>query len=1069
MNRVYDTDAEDTFGPGFFILEIDLEQVVYVTSTDLPSLQEVTSIVERGFSRGFGGRVRFRTLLQQNVAFNTILTVEVLDGTLSAPQAAPSAKPSGFPSQQPSLVPSMGPTSDKSQFPSGNPSLTSSSLQPSSDPIESFKPTESKESDVLDRAQDTDDEGLKRLPLILGAIGGGLVCILVSCFFICCVWLPYCKKRPKPNSTPAPQQSNGQGDTTIGSSHVDQGGGVSFTDESSSLANTTIGERTIGRFFGRGRKVVEQKDAGPINSFDENSMYTTAQKTDTGNDSISYESSMILAPSVDQVADFEDDFIIPMDDDEESEDLENLGLWQEAEAETSDGKSIEKTSNLDVLEFSEEEGSNDPFVDSDEDSMEGRRTRTPSPHMAKGTIGLDPVSAQPRRYAGDEYSSSTYSSGRSDSHDFSSTQSSSLRSSYSTEDDGSHTDKGSVSMSKASKGSLYGSDSDSKSLQSTSSVLKTRRTTERMSSAEKESNNSLLRSVLEDAQMLAQSSVMSVISRPSVRSAPPLRPPRPLVPRDPTYRKGLKSTTSRTKGPASSKSVGSSPHPRSFRKDKGEKAPRVPTRISRQPVQSSKTLAAKVEETDNVNNSEKAPLTGMSSTKATAMKIDITTASNSQEATNAQTILQQLEQDYKTKKMDAAKDDSTAQAQRQIARHKQDLNFKAFLKEAEEEDLALLETDEEKASPLVSPGFSYLKNLPMSPPALLGATAYRRSVTNDTASTPELESASKDSFHCAATPRMHNISKNEDESTNSSLMDIDSVDDSEKETGESQSDIPSEDSVIDNQSEETDTPLSSPSILGPFNATLGIRTKGMLEKDDDASSDSDGLSNPWLFDTLEQALGPRSVTADMESISGKSTGSNRSHRSHRSVSSAKSTPRKRRGRSSHSPEAEQKTDSEGIVPDIEPRSLEHDLKRLQQQLADVIHTGEPMNATNGSVASATGSTRSAKRVADAMKSKKRQVVVVVPPGKLGVVLANRHDGNGAVVAEVNPGSSMTTVLTPGDKLVAVNGQDVTKLAISDITKIMAAEAEHQRKLTIITHEKSSKNMKDYHQESKQDY
>jgi hypothetical protein len=96
---------------------------------------------------------------------------------------------------------------------------------------------------------------------------------------------------------------------------------------------------------------------------------------------------------------------------------------------------------------------------------------------------------------------------------------------------------------------------------------------------------------------------------------------------------------------------------------------------------------------------------------------------------------------------------------------------------------------------------------------------------------------------------------------------------------------------------------------------------------------------------------------------------------------------------------------------ITPRTLEHDLNRLEMHVGYTRKSGEDQKETPSIAASSTGrSTASAKR------SKKKRVIVSVPPGKLGVVLADRHDGKGTFVSEVRPSSSMKGVLSPGDKL-----------------------------------------------------
>ena len=67
-NRRYDLEAEDLYGPGFFILELAITQVVQVSSPSPLTEDQIWAIVETGFGRGTGGRVRFRSLLRATVS-----------------------------------------------------------------------------------------------------------------------------------------------------------------------------------------------------------------------------------------------------------------------------------------------------------------------------------------------------------------------------------------------------------------------------------------------------------------------------------------------------------------------------------------------------------------------------------------------------------------------------------------------------------------------------------------------------------------------------------------------------------------------------------------------------------------------------------------------------------------------------------------------------------------------------------------------------------------------------------------------------------------------------------------
>ena len=224
---------------------------------------------------------------------------------------------------------------------------------------------------------------------------------------------------------------------------------------------------------------------------------------------------------------------------------------------------------------------------------------------------------------------------------------------------------------------------------------------------------------------------------------------------------------------------------------------------------------------------------------------------------------------------------------------------------------------------------------------------------------------------------------------------------------------------------------------------LGIKIKD----DNSASSVSTGMSpNPWLYDVVEQTLGPRSVTADMESLSGKSNligsesvisqGSRVSYRSSRAKSDV----------------------SQGTK-----REVQHNLKRLELQLAALDKEASGSLCASSITGGASLSTVST-RNRSARVSRKKRMIVVVPPGKLGVILANRHDGKGTVVSELRDTSALRGLLSKGDKLVAVDGEDVTGMEVSQITSLMASRAERERRLTVITkvpqqHSKASESKK----------
>lgn len=214
--------------------------------------------------------------------------------------------------------------------------------------------------------------------------------------------------------------------------------------------------------------------------------------------------------------------------------------------------------------------------------------------------------------------------------------------------------------------------------------------------------------------------------------------------------------------------------------------------------------------------------------------------------------------------------------------------------------------------------------------------------------------------------------------------------------------------------EENESDVSE--LLGSQNESPVVHdeTKQNEEEDDslDVSEsdvvldDDSGMSpSPWLMNETEKILGPRSVNADTESLNGKisrsqlskskqglggrkngseaSYGSYGSRFSHHDVASVMSAVS-----SSMSTDFLAQECGE-ISINKAKKSLEHDLKRLEKQLAALDHdnTTTTSSITMSSITGASLTTISAR--SRAKLNRKKRIVVMVPPGKLGVILADR--------------------------------------------------------------------------------
>ncbi|KAG7369301.1 hypothetical protein IV203_032044 [Nitzschia inconspicua] len=238
----------------------------------------------------------------------------------------------------------------------------------------------------------------------------------------------------------------------------------------------------------------------------------------------------------------------------------------------------------------------------------------------------------------------------------------------------------------------------------------------------------------------------------------------------------------------------------------------------------------------------------------------------------------------------------------------------------------------------------------------------------------------------------------------------------------------------------------------------------VFEEDDES-----GMStSPWLMGETEKVLGPRSLNADTESLSGKSSRSLHSKRTRGRKAGSETSFGSGSRFSAHHVSSVMSAVSSSMSADIleqtggeiavkaSKEALKNDKKRLEAQLAQITALENDLATTTSSVTlttipGASLSTLSHQSRSNARrKNRKKKIVVLAPPGKLGVILANRHDGKGTVVAELRPGSPLEGMLSPGDKLVAVDSRNVEHLDCSQITSLIAASADHDRCLTVVT-------------------
>ena len=261
----------------------------------------------------------------------------------------------------------------------------------------------------------------------------------------------------------------------------------------------------------------------------------------------------------------------------------------------------------------------------------------------------------------------------------------------------------------------------------------------------------------------------------------------------------------------------------------------------------------------------------------------------------------------------------------------------------------------------------------------------------------------------------------------------------------------------------------------------GIRNSLSRESDSD-ESDGNDVSESWLFDQVTGAIGPVGIAADLESLSGRS---NRSKNSHGNKSHKSSNRRRSRKSSSRRHRSDRSVDSHGSRASRyshrstksflsqmseQSRSVANDLLRLEMQLAmvgskdkrdDSVQPRTGSSSASLGVASRGTTTRSYGRKSNSRGSlspetnsssivRRSKTSIIAPPGKLGIILANKADSKGTVVSGVRTSSVLVDRISPGDRIVAIDGEDVSRMTVSEITTIMSRKAEYERRLTVLT-------------------
>eukprot|EP00581_Thalassiosira_minuscula_P008587 CAMPEP_0183705094 /NCGR_PEP_ID=MMETSP0737-20130205/2266_1 /TAXON_ID=385413 /ORGANISM="Thalassiosira miniscula, Strain CCMP1093" /LENGTH=489 /DNA_ID=CAMNT_0025932175 /DNA_START=51 /DNA_END=1520 /DNA_ORIENTATION=+ len=109
--------------------------------------------------------------------------------------------------------------------------------------------------------------------------------------------------------------------------------------------------------------------------------------------------------------------------------------------------------------------------------------------------------------------------------------------------------------------------------------------------------------------------------------------------------------------------------------------------------------------------------------------------------------------------------------------------------------------------------------------------------------------------------------------------------------------------------------------------------------------------------------------------------------------------------------------------------------------------GDVSDNSSSSVSGRNHISASARRAA--ARTLRSKVTVVAPPGKLGILLANRTDSRGTVVGGVRTSSVLAEQVSPGDRIIAIDEEDVSQMNAKEITTIMARKSEFERVLVLL--------------------
>jgi len=247
-----------------------------------------------------------------------------------------------------------------------------------------------------------------------------------------------------------------------------------------------------------------------------------------------------------------------------------------------------------------------------------------------------------------------------------------------------------------------------------------------------------------------------------------------------------------------------------------------------------------------------------------------------------------------------------------------------------------------------------------------------------------------------------------------------------------------------------------------------------------ANDDSNSAINPssdsdqFLLANIEATLGSCGVAPDLDSLSGRSNrssphqfhgrGSPRSHSMQRTSSRADLSVASFNSRASRNSFRSYRSNiSQSALSQMskESRSVANDLFRLEAQLAEVERQQDqplenPTEESFSNVVCSTSDSSARSNIGNALigaapvPRSSSLVEVVAPPGKLGILLANKVGSQGPThISAVRSESVLAGKVHVGDRFVSIDGEDVSGMNSREITSVMSRKADFQRVIVFV--------------------